>query len=37
VAFPENVISAPVYVSYEGSDEGFQIDELFSFVLEGTY
>jgi hypothetical protein len=36
VDFSKNVISAPVYVSYEGSDEGFQIDELFSFVLEGT-
>jgi hypothetical protein len=36
VDLSKNVISAPLYVSYEGFDEGFQIDELFSFVLEGT-
>jgi hypothetical protein len=36
VDFSKNVIIAPVYVSYEGFDEGFHIDELFSFVLEGT-
>ena len=35
VDFSKNVISAPIYASYEGPDEGFQIDELFSFVLEG--
>jgi len=30
----KNVISAPAYGSYEGSDEEFHINELFSFVLK---
>jgi hypothetical protein len=34
VASSESVISAPVYDNYESSDEEFQTDELFSFVLK---